>query len=55
MANASSARIRIRSTNERCHIDKNDYFLIIEVKDRFQGWLPKDPWDWIHIIVPKPF
>ncbi|MDD4060429.1 MAG: hypothetical protein PHW08_06985 [Kiritimatiellae bacterium] len=36
------------------HIDKNDYFLIIEVKDRCQGWLPQDAWDWIHNNVPKP-
>jgi hypothetical protein len=35
------------------HIDKNDYLLIIEVKDNVQGWLPKDAWDWIHANVPK--
>lgn len=35
------------------HIDKNDYVLIIEVRDNVQGWLPKDAWDWIHKNVPK--
>lgn len=36
------------------HIDKNDYMLIIEVRDNVQGWLPKDAWDWIHANVPDP-
>lgn len=35
-------------------IDKNDFLLIIEVRDRCQGWLPKDAWDWIHTNVPQP-
>jgi len=29
-------------------IDKNDFLLIIEVRDNIQGWLPKEAWDWIH-------
>lgn len=29
-------------------IDKNDYMLIIEVRNHSQGWLPKDAWDWIN-------
>lgn len=36
------------------HIDKNDYLMVIEVRDNVQGWLPKDAWDWIHTKVPKP-
>lgn len=35
-------------------IDKNDYILIIEVRDNVQGWLPKDAWEWIHTNVPNP-
>lgn len=34
-------------------IDKNDFLLIIEVRDNVQGWLPKDAWDWIHQNIPK--
>ncbi|MEW6618720.1 MAG: hypothetical protein AB1422_05150 [bacterium] len=34
-------------------VDKNDYLLIIEVRDNVQGWLPKDAWDWIHTNVPR--
>ena len=34
------------------HVDKNDYMLIIEVRDNTQGWLPKDAWKWIHANVP---
>lgn len=30
------------------YADKNDYLLIIEVRDNVQGWLPKEAWDWIH-------
>ena len=36
------------------HVDKNDRILIIEVRDRCQGWLPKDAWDWIHQHTPNP-
>jgi hypothetical protein len=35
------------------HVDKNDYLLIIEVRDNVEGWLPKEAWDWIHANVPK--
>jgi hypothetical protein len=35
------------------HIDKNDYLLIIEVRDNVQGWLPKDAWGWIYENVPS--
>lgn len=35
------------------HIDKNDYMLIIEVRNNTQGWLPKDAWDWINANVPS--
>src|SRR5438876_5303744 len=40
---------RIRST-----IRKQDFLLIIEVRDNAQGWLPKQAWDWIHANVPSP-
>lgn len=36
------------------HIDRSDRLLIIEARDRCQGWLPKDAWDWIHQHTPKP-
>jgi len=35
------------------HIDKNDYLLIIEVRNNAQGWLPRDAWDWIDKNIPK--
>ena len=35
------------------HRDKSDYFLIIEIRENVQGWLPKDAWDWIHEHVPS--
>ena len=34
-------------------VDKNDYLLIIEVRDNVQGWLPEDAWSWIHENVPR--
>jgi Fe-S cluster biosynthesis and repair protein YggX len=37
----------------RPYIDKNDYLLIIGVRNDVQGWLPKDAWDWIHLNVPS--
>lgn len=36
------------------HVTNTDRLLIIEVRDRCQGWLPKEAWDWIHGLVPKP-
>jgi hypothetical protein len=35
------------------HIDKNDYALIIEVRNNCEGWLPKDAWEWINENVPS--
>ncbi|MBU3146838.1 hypothetical protein [Clostridium sp. CF012] len=28
--------------------DENDHFLVIEVKNNKQGWLPKDAWDYLN-------
>jgi hypothetical protein len=36
------------------HITRNDFVLIIEVRDNAQGWLPPKAWEWIHANVPKP-
>lgn len=33
-------------------IDNNDSILIIEVKDNYQGWLPKEAWIWIKKYMP---
>lgn len=33
-------------------IDANDFLLIIEVRANYQGWLPKEAWDWIAANVP---
>ena len=30
------------------HVDKNDLFLVIGVTRDYQGWLPRDAWDWIN-------
>jgi hypothetical protein len=37
----------------RHHIDKNDFLLIIEIRNNKQGQLPKDAWDWINVHVPR--
>ena len=29
------------------HVDKNDLFLICGLTRDYQGWLPKDAWEWI--------
>ena len=28
-------------------IDANGFILVIEVKRNYQGWLPKEAWDWM--------
>ena len=28
--------------------ETDDYLLIIQVMDKYQGWLPPDAWDWMH-------
>jgi hypothetical protein len=30
------------------HFDQNDYALVIGVTRDYQGWLPKEAWDWIN-------
>ncbi|POA91178.1 hypothetical protein C1883_04965 [Pseudomonas protegens] len=30
------------------HIDNNDHLLVIRVSQDFQGWLPKDAWEWLN-------
>ena len=34
-------------------IDKNDFLLIIEVKNNKEGWLPNDAWDWLNQNIPN--
>jgi hypothetical protein len=29
-------------------IDRNDRLLVIQVQRNYQGWLPKEAWDWIN-------
>lgn len=30
------------------YADKNDFLLVIGVTQDYQGWLPKDAWEWIN-------
>jgi hypothetical protein len=30
------------------HVDKNDRILVIGATKDYEGWLPKDAWDWIN-------
>ena len=30
------------------HVDKNDFVLVIGVTRDYQGWLPKDAWEWLN-------
>jgi hypothetical protein len=30
------------------HLEKDDFLLIIEVRRNYQGWLPKEAWDWLN-------
>ena len=29
-------------------ITKEDYILVIQVTKQYQGWLPKEAWDWLN-------
>ena len=31
----------------RKHMDDNDYLLVIEVCENYNGWLPKKAWEWL--------
>jgi hypothetical protein len=35
------------------HVDTNDYILVIGVTRDYQGWLPKEAWEWINSRVSK--
>jgi len=30
------------------HMNKSDSLLVIRIQPEFQGWLPKDAWDWFE-------
>ncbi|MCX6844782.1 MAG: hypothetical protein NTX53_21170 [candidate division WOR-3 bacterium] len=32
----------------RLHMDANDYLLVVKVTRPYQGWLPKDAWEWVN-------
>lgn len=36
----------------RSHMAPNDRLLVIQVTDDYQGWLPKEAWEWIRKAVP---
>ncbi|MBH0331066.1 SinR [Brevibacillus brevis] len=35
----------------RLHTDSDDFFLVIEVKNNKQGWLPQDAWDYLNNVI----
>lgn len=35
------------------HVDQSDFFLVIGVTRDYQGWLPKDAWEWINSRTMK--
>jgi len=32
----------------RPHIQPPDRFFVVQMGPRYQGWLPKEAWEWIH-------
>lgn len=36
------------SNNIKAKVDDNDHFLVIEVKNNKQGWLPKEAWNYLN-------
>ena len=34
---------------------EQDYLLVIAIRPPYQGWLPKEAWDWINKSVSQPF
>jgi hypothetical protein len=49
---ATSETIDQISYRLRRHIDKNDFLLVIEIRNNKQGQLPKEAWEWINVHVP---
>jgi hypothetical protein len=35
------------------HVDKNDLVLVIGVTRHYNGWLPKDAWEWLNSRITK--
>jgi hypothetical protein len=35
------------------HVDKNDCVLVIGVTRDYQGWLPKEAWEWVNSRTSK--
>lgn len=36
------------------HLSEQDYLLVIAIRPPYQGWLPKEAWDWMNKSVPHP-
>ena len=51
---ATDESVKQVSARLKPHIDDNDRLLVIEVRENFQGWLPKKAWEWLHANVPNP-
>jgi len=30
------------------HIENTDYVLVVKIHKDYQGWLPKEAWDWLN-------
>ena len=35
------------------HVDKNDYVLVIGITRDYEGWLPKEAWEWLNSRATK--
>lgn len=35
------------------HLDSNDQMLVVGITRDYQGWLPKEAWDWINQRIYK--
>ncbi|MEK4142133.1 hypothetical protein NST48_14350 [Paenibacillus sp. FSL M7-0547] len=49
----SNLTVKQVSDNIRAETDSDDHFIVIEVKNNKQGWLPKKAWDYLneHIFI----
>ena len=37
----------------RATMDQNDGLLVIRVTSEYNGWLPKEAWEWLHKYSPQ--
>lgn len=49
----SNLSVQQVSDKIKTHVDGNDFYIVIEVINNKQGWLPQKAWDYLNDVIFK--